>query len=115
MNRRHFLAFSGLIVSGIGSNLAWSAEGKPVTDKEVLKEGQPATVPNYCENPSKQPNKFCPTKPGGICGDCMFYNRDNSKTTFKGKEVAKCQLLANPAQPQYVSTSASCASWVKKA
>ncbi|WP_316503675.1 hypothetical protein, partial [Klebsiella michiganensis] len=63
-------------------------------------------------NPDKQPNKFCPTKPAGKCIDCTFYNKDNSATKFKSKDVAKCQLLA--AAPSYVYSTASCATFVKK-
>lgn len=119
MKRRHFLAASALFMS---SSTVLAADKKPadkkaaaaggVTDKDILKEGQPASIANYCENPDKQPNKFCPNKPAGKCVDCMFYNKDNSKTTFKGKEVAKCQLLATA--PQYVYGTASCATFVKK-
>jgi hypothetical protein len=112
MKRRNFLVLSAGFL-GLGS-LVHAADSKPaaVTEKDILKEGQPASIANYCENPSKQPNKFCPTKPAGICSDCTFYNKDNSKTKYKGKEVAKCQLLATA--PSYVYSTASCATFVKK-
>lgn len=113
MKRRKFLVLSAGFL-GV-SSLARAADSKApaVTEKDILKEGQPASIANYCENPSKQPNKFCPTKPAGICADCTFYNKPESKTKFKGKEVAKCQLLATA--PSYVYATAACATFVKKA
>lgn len=114
MQRRHFLGLTALVL-GSGSLVAKAADAaKGPADKDVLKEGQPATVANYCENADKKPNKFCPDAKGK-CGECMFYNKDNSKASFKGKEVAKCQLLADPTKAQYVYSVGSCASWVKKA
>lgn len=122
MKRRKFLVLSagllGVSQLTLAEEKAKPAAGKEakgkdgITEKDLFQEGKPGAVANYCEHPEKQPNKFCPTKPGGVCADCMFYNKDNSKTTFKGKEVAKCQLLA--AAPSYVYSTAACATWVKK-
>jgi hypothetical protein len=111
MKRRKFLVLSAGLLSA-GRVLAADPKAPAVSEKDILKEGKPAAVANYCENPNKQPNKFCPTKPAGLCSDCMFYNKDNSKTTVKGKEVAKCQLLASA--PSYVYSTASCATFVKR-
>lgn len=120
MKRRKFLILStglstGLSAGLLGAGRVFAADAKApaVTDKDILKEGKPAAVANYCENPDKQPNKFCPSKPAGKCGDCTFYNKDNSLAKFKGKDVAKCQLLATA--PSYVYSTASCATFVKKA
>lgn len=112
MKRRHFLAFSAAVLGAGKSLVAKAADAPKVTAKDILKEGQPASVANYCEHPEKQPNKACPTKPGGICKDCNFFNRDNSLTKFEGKDVAKCQLLSTA--PSYVYATASCATFVKK-
>ena len=127
MERRQFLAL-GLTASGaalatkvLGSAPAFAkeaaktaAKGPTITDKDILKEGQPATIANYCEKPEKQPNKACPdwkSKPGH-CVKCTFYNTDASETTFKGGKYAHCQLL-NQA-PQYVSEKAYCSTYVEK-
>ena len=120
MKRREFIGI-GIAATAVALP-AWAqgkakadAKAKPLTDKEILKEGQPATIANYCENPTKQPNKVCPSWKEGNCGTCMFYNKDNSKTTFKGKEYARCQLLADPKKPQFVLKEAWCATYVKQA
>lgn len=121
MKRREFLA-SAMMAGG----LAWITRSqilpkafanKPLTDKDILKDGMSATVANYCEAPEKQPNKFCPAAKGspGRCDTCTFYNKDNSETTFKGIKYARCQLLADPSRPQFVSSQAWCATYVKKA
>lgn len=124
MNRRSFLGFSaGMALSS--SLFAWAQGNKPaaggaakgITEKDILKEGQPATIANYCEHPDKQPNKICPgakEKPGA-CAKCQFYNKDNSETTFKGGKYARCQLLADPSKPQFVSANGWCATFVPKA
>lgn len=120
MKRREFLGYSALTPVIIGQ-VSWSqlakAEGKKLTEKDILKEGQPATIANYCENPEKQPNKFCPGWPTnkGHCETCTFYNKDNSESDFKGKKYARCQLLSDPAKPQFVGQKAWCATYVKKA
>lgn len=124
MKRRDFLHLglatsAGLMtVKGLQSTVAYAADGgaKKISDKDLLKEGQPATIANYCQNPEKQPNKFCPTwkeKPGN-CETCMFFNKDNSLTDFKGGKYARCQLLADPSKPQFVSSKSWCATYVKK-
>ncbi len=114
MKRRHFLGVSALVLSSSTLLKTWADAPKTVTDKDILKDGMPATVANYCESPEKKPNKLCPD-PKGLCSDCMFYNKDNSKATFKGKEVARCQLLTDPSKPQFVWAKANCATFVKKA
>ena len=114
MKRRHFLGVSALLLSSNTVLKTWAVDAKTVTEKDILKDGMPATIANYCENPDKKPNKFCPEMKGK-CSDCTFYNKDNSKTDFKKKEVARCQLLADPSKPQFVWATATCATFVKKA
>lgn len=112
MQRRHFLGLTALVF-GSGSLLSRVAFAAGPADKEILKEGQPATIANYCENADKKPNKFCP-EVKGKCAECMFYNKPTpTETTYKGKKVAKCQLLADATKPQYVYSGGSCASFVK--
>jgi hypothetical protein len=120
MNRRDFIALTAL---GLASARAFgqAPAAKPaataLTEKEILREGMPATIANYCEVPDKQPNKICPAwkeKPGR-CSDCMFYNKDKSETTFKGKKYARCQLLTDPKKPQFVLDTAYCSTYVKQA
>lgn len=121
MKRREFLGYSALI-SMFWGKLSFAQDkgaaggAKKLTDKDILKEGQPATIANYCENPDKQPNKFCPSWPTnkGHCETCMFFNKDNSLADFKGGKYARCQLLADPSKPQFVSAKAWCATYVKK-
>jgi hypothetical protein len=119
MKRREFLGYSAM-VSFLMGHISWSkvarAEGKKLTEKDILKEGQPATIANYCQNPEKQPNKFCPGWPTnkGHCETCTFYNKDNSESDFKGKKYARCQLLSDPSKPQFVSKGGWCATYVKK-
>lgn len=120
MQRRQFLGLGITLSIGAGSlsKLVFAADAKKaITEKDILKEGQPATIANYCETPDKQPNKFCPSWPTnkGHCITCQFYNKDNSETTFKGKKYARCQLLADPSKPQFVAEKAYCATFVKKA
>jgi hypothetical protein len=122
MKRRDFLQ-AGLATSAfalIAKSLkvvpAFAADAKKITDKNILKDGQPATIANYCEHPDKQPNKTCPgwkEKPGH-CETCQFFNKDNSLTDFKGGKYAHCQLLADPSKPQFVSAKGWCATYVKK-
>lgn len=120
MNRRKFIALAAIGLAGsklLAQAPAAKAASKAITDKDILKEGMPATIANYCENPEKQPNKVCPTykeKPGN-CKSCMFYNKDNSAGEFKGKKYARCQLLTDPKKPQFVSENAWCATYVKQA
>ena len=123
MNRRNFLrsTLATSLSAGTLANLAWAQDKKAdakkaITEKDILKEGQPATIANYCENPEKQPNKFCPNWPAnkGHCDTCTFYNKDNSEGDFKGKKYARCQLLADPSKPQFVAQKAYCATYVKK-
>ncbi len=112
MKRREFIAVgvAALGLKSLGAH-ATSAKAPAVTDADILKEGQPATIANYCD--AKKKTKACPPEIKGICADCQFYNKpDPSETTFKGKKVAKCQLLA--AKPQYVYADFTCATFVKK-
>ena len=117
--RREFLGLGvGLLAvkGALNLPLAVAAQGAKVTEKSVLKEGQAAAIAGYCEHPDKQPNKFCPdwkAKPGH-CKECMFYNKDNSETTFKGGKIAHCQLLADPTKAQFVSEGGYCSTFVKK-
>lgn len=124
MKRREFLHLGmagtvGLVaIRSLNPQKATAAEAgaKKITEKDILKEGQPATIANYCQHPEKQPNKFCPTwkeKPGN-CETCMFFNKDNTLTTFKGGKYAHCQLLADPTKPQYVSIKGYCSTYAKK-
>ncbi len=112
MQRRHFLGLTALVF-GSGSLLSRLAHAAGITDKDMLKEGQPATIANYCENADKKPNKFCP-EVKGKCSACMFYNKPTpSEGTYKGKKAAKCQLLTDATKPQYVYADGTCASFVK--
>jgi hypothetical protein len=124
MKRREFLSFSALIPFTL-ARPTWAQGKKPeakktdtkkLTEKDILRDGQPATIANYCENPEKQPNKACPAWPTnkGYCDTCMFFNKDNSESEFKGKKYARCQLLADPAKPQFVAQKGWCATYVKK-
>ncbi len=111
MKRRQFLTMSAVAL-GLGALKVPAADKKPgITDADVLKEGQPTTIANYCD-PKKKPNKLCPPEVKGLCSECMFYNQDKSETTHKGKKVAKCTLLQT--KPQYVWAEFSCATFVKK-
>lgn len=127
MKRREFLNLglsmsAGLLAAkSLASAKAWGADkkagGAKITDKDILKQGEPAPIANYCEHAEKQPNKFCPdwkAKPGH-CRDCMFFNKDNSLTTYKGAKYARCQLLADPKKAQFVSEHGYCSTYVKKA
>lgn len=122
MKRREFIALglaatAGSLAFAADPKAAAKAGGATISEKDILRDGQPTTIPNYCENPDKQPNKLCPSfkdKPG-YCKDCMFYNKDNSKTTFKGKTYARCQLLTDPKKPQFVEEKAYCSTYVKQA
>ncbi len=111
MKRREFLA-AGVATLGLSSLKVQAADAKAtVTDADVLKEGQPTTIANYCD--PKKKGKACPPEVKGLCSDCQFYNKpEPSETTFKGKKVAKCQLLPN--KPQYVYADYTCATFVKK-
>lgn len=118
MKRREFIGLG--VMAGLGSValskglLSEAHAAGAVADKDVLKEGQPTSIANYCEKPKKGA-KACPAYPGsGDCSTCMFYNTDKSETTFKGKKVAKCQLLADPKKAQYVLSTAYCAAYVAK-
>lgn len=127
MKRRDFLhlglTFSALLITlrSLGSGLANAAgEGAKTAlklkDSDILKEGAVTTIANYCENPGKQPNKFCPTykdKPGR-CDNCMFYNKDKSQADHKDGQYARCQLLTTPGKPQFVSAKAWCATYAKQ-
>lgn len=122
MKRREFLGLGVTLtaIAATGRSLLpsiASAADEKITDKDILKEGEPAPVANYCVHPEKQPNKFCPdwkSKPGR-CKECTFYNMDNSQTTYKGGKYAHCQLLTDPKKPRFVSEGAYCATFVKKA
>lgn len=124
MKRREFIALglaatAGTIAFGADKAKAPAAKaaGSTITEKDILRDGKPATIANFCENPDKQPNKTCPdwkTKPGH-CKDCMFYNKDNSLTTFKGGKYARCQLLTDPKNAQFVGENAYCSTYTKQA
>jgi hypothetical protein len=125
MKRREFLglgvvASGGLVLAGTLTGKTALAADKPaagttVSEKDILKEGKPTTIANYCENPEKQPNKYCPTwKNSGNCSTCIFYNKDNSETTIKGKKYARCQLLSDPKKEQFVAPGGYCTTYVKK-
>lgn len=125
MQRRNFLKLG--VASWVGvltaqSLTAFAADkkgakgGSKISDKDILKDGQPATIANYCATPDKQPNKACPgwkEKPGH-CETCQFFNKDNSLTEFKGGKYARCQLLSDPSKPQYVSQHGWCSTYVQK-
>ncbi len=113
MKRREFLTAVGVSAIGFKAIQAGATDAKAakITDADVLKEGQPTTIANYCD--PKKKSKACPPEIKGVCGDCQFYNKpEPSETTFKGKKVAKCQLVT--AKPQYVFAEFSCATFVKK-
>lgn len=119
MKRREFLTIGGLTVVALAAGrklvlpeTAYAAD--TITAKDILKEGQPTTIANYCEHPEKQPNKACPTRKEGNCETCLFYLKATSAATFKGQNYAKCQLLTDPSKPQYVSAKAWCATYNKK-
>lgn len=118
MKRREFIQI-GLVASVLPLTLQAFAQGgagagaKKLTDKDVLKDGEASAVANYCTNPEKQPNKACPgykDKPGK-CDTCMFFNKDNSLTDYKGEKHARCQLLTDPKKPQFVAAKAWCATY----
>ncbi len=113
MKRREFLTLSAVALGLAAVRVDASDKAPAVTDADILKEGQPSSIANYCD-PGKKGNKLCPPEVKGKCSDCTFYNTDKkSETTYKGKKVAKCQLL--PTKPQYVFADYSCATFVKKA
>lgn len=119
LRRREFISGSllgllGLVATKSLKVSAADAKAATITEKDILREGKPAPVANYCENPTKQPNKICPgakDRPGK-CADCQFYMKD-TETTFKGKKYAKCQII--PAAPNFVLDSAWCATYTKRA
>ncbi len=116
MKRREFISGSllGLIGLVATKSIKVSAAAPAITDKDILKEGKPAPVANYCEDGSKPNNKACPgakDRPGK-CADCQFYVRE-TETTFKGKKYAKCQII--PVAPNYVMSSGWCATYTKRA
>lgn len=109
-----WMAVKALRVPGAFADAKKAPAGK-ITEKDILREGQPTTIANYCEKPEKKPNKFCPDWKEGHCDTCMFFNKDNSLTEFKGGKYARCQLLSDATKPQFVSDKAYCATYVKKA
>ena len=120
MKRRDFLHLGLATTAGVlaakslKSTPAFAADAK-IDDKKILKDGQPATIANYCANPDKQPNKACPGwKAPAHCESCQFFNKDNSLTDFKGGKYAHCQLLGDPTKPQFVSAKGWCATYVQK-
>jgi hypothetical protein len=123
MERRSFLrlglatSVGVLTAKAFSLNPAFAADAaKKIADKDVMKDGQPATIANYCSNPDKQPNKACPdwkTKPGH-CETCQFFNKDNSLADYKGGKVAHCQLLTDPTKAQFVSSKGWCSTYVAK-
>lgn len=122
MKRREFLTASiagsvGLIaLKSLSGSQAFAADkGKKLTAKDIMKDGMPATISNYCEKPSAK-NKACPgwKDKQGHCKECQFFNRDNSEATYKGKKYAHCQLLTDATKPQYVSENGWCNTFTKK-
>jgi hypothetical protein len=120
MKRRQFLGLGMLLSLGSTalSKMAFAADkpaGKGITEKDLVKEGAANPVTDYCLHPEKQPNKFCKDAPkDSFCHNCMFYNKDNSETTFKGGKYARCQLFADATKPQFVSAGGYCRTYVKK-
>lgn len=125
MNRREMLKWGGLIsVSGLvlrslSSTVSWAQApaggAKKLTEKDILKEGEPVNIANYCVNPEKQPNKFCKDyKKPAHCATCTFYNKDNSETDYKGGKYARCMLLADPKKAQFVAAKAWCSTYAPK-
>lgn len=123
MKRRDFMTFTAGVLSLAG--VSWANEtgvkiggagaGGGITEKQILKDGEPATIANYCSDPQKSA-KACPSwkdRPGH-CETCNFFNKDNSLTTFKGTKYARCQLLADPSKPQFVSVKGYCSTYVQK-
>lgn len=122
LKRRDFLGLSAgfMSLATLGFPMKSSAQDKKagaaaLTDKQILKDGMPATIANYCENPDKQPNKACPAWKEGHCETCTFFNKNNTLTTYKGAKYAHCQLLADPTKPQFVAAKGWCATYVKQA
>lgn len=128
MKRRDFLHLGVtasavlLALRGLGSGRAWAADkpgqkgAQKLKDSDILKDGEATTIANYCSEPEKQPNKYCPgwkDKPGK-CEKCMFFNKDNSLTDYKGGKYARCQLLTTPGKAQFVSVKGWCATYVAK-
>jgi len=119
MKRREFLQIGlgttvfAAAAKSLSISPVWAADAKKkLTAKDVMKDGQPATISNYCSNPAKS-TKTCPdhkTKPGN-CETCMFFNKDNSLTDYKGGKVAHCQLLTDPTKAQYVSIKGWCSTY----
>lgn len=120
MKRREFLGL-GVTLSAVAATTKglWPSTAQAadtLTPAQILKQGEPAVIANYCEHGEKQPNKFCPdwkSKPGH-CKECTFFNKDNSLTTYKGHKYARCQLLADPKKAQFVSENGYCSTFVKK-
>jgi hypothetical protein len=119
LRRREFLVGSIFGLFAVSSKKLFAAPPAPkapgaaITEKDILKEGKPAAVANYCEDASKKPNKFCPqAAPGTSCSICQFYTLP-TETTFKGKKYAKCQIVPTP--PSYVASTGVCATFVKRA
>ena len=119
MERRKFLNLglsisAGAIVAKAFKATPATAAPAAITEKDIVKETMKGlSVTNFCENPTKKPNKYCPDWKEGNCGSCQFYNTDESKTKFKGKEYATCQII--PSAPRYVAPGNYCATYVKKA
>ncbi len=119
MQRREFLQLglgTSAVLAATGGLIfpqASSADAAKITKKDILKEGTPTTIANYCLKPEKKPNKFCPEWKEGHCDTCQFFNKDNSLTSFEGGKYARCQLLTT--DPKFVSIGAYCATYVKKA
>jgi hypothetical protein len=90
------------------------AAAAAITEKDILKDGQPTTISNYCSNADKKPNKFCPNHKEGHCKECNFFNKDNSLGDYKGGKYARCMLLTEPGKPQFVSEKGWCATFTKK-
>ena len=117
MKRRDFLyqsifASACLVLAQAFRSIPVFAADKKVTDKDVLKDGQPATIANYCSNPDKS-TKTCKERKEktAYCKNCNFFNKDNSLTDYKGGKVAHCMLLTDASKPQYVSEQGWCSTY----
>lgn len=111
MKRREFIAFCALALASLKVKAANAA--KKIAKKDILQDGQPSNVPNYCSVTKK--TKSCPAEIKGKCSECMFYDQDKSLAkSDDGKEVARCTILSDPSKPQFVYADYTCAVFQKK-
>ncbi len=117
MKRRDFLnlslfASAGFVIAQAVRSIPVFAADKKLADKDVLKDGQAATIANYCAAPDKSA-KTCKERKEKTanCKNCGFFNKDNSLTDYKGGKVARCMLLTDPSKAQYVSEKGWCSTY----